>query len=148
MNQISHFHDGSNLYGSDQEDARDLRELRGGLMKTKVVAHGKGLLPQETGELEGEECQIDKRKQEREEKKCFTAGDSRSNEQPGLTVFHTVWVREHNRLARQLGYLNPHWDDERLYQESRRIVIAEIQVWWSAGHDDIITRDLTIDCST
>ena len=55
MNQISHFHDGSNLYGSDQEDARDLRELRGGLMKTKVVAHGKGLLPQETGELEGEE---------------------------------------------------------------------------------------------
>ncbi|CAB4055353.1 PXDN [Lepeophtheirus salmonis] len=36
-------------------------------------------------------------------------------------------MNEHNRVARSLEGVNPHWDEETLYQEARRIVSAEIQ---------------------
>jgi peroxidase len=55
------------------------------------------------------------------------SGEIRVNEQLVLTCMHTLMAREHNRVASKLGEINPHWDDETIYQESRRVVIAEIQ---------------------
>ena len=40
---------------------------------------------------------------------------------------HTLWVREHNRIATNLKLLRPYADDETLFQEARKIVIAELQ---------------------
>jgi len=58
---------------------------------------------------------------------CNAAGDDRASENPALLSMHTLFTREHNRVATQLAKLNPGWNDERLYQEARRIVIAQIQ---------------------
>ena len=40
---------------------------------------------------------------------------------------HTVWMNEHNRVAEELARKHRSWNDEKLFQEARRIVIAEYQ---------------------
>lgn len=57
----------------------------------------------------------------------YSTGDDRSTIVPTLGATHILFAREHNRIARILHYLNPHWSDERLFQEARKIVAAQIQ---------------------
>ena len=58
---------------------------------------------------------------------CFIAGDVRSNEQKALVSFHSLFLREHNRIARKLKIINNNWDGERVYQETRKIIGAVFQ---------------------
>ena len=58
---------------------------------------------------------------------ALSAGDGRVNQQPLLVTLQTIWLREHNRVAQRLAQLMPDRDDEFLFQEARRIVVAEMQ---------------------
>ena len=79
MNQITHFLDSSNVYGSDEEDVKNVREYKGGLLRTYKPDGPKterSLLPQE-GEEGKDECQIEENQQTGpENRKCFVAGES------------------------------------------------------------------------
>lgn len=103
-NTLTAYIDGSMVYGSDKATADSLRSFAGGKLRTSEG----NLLPKNASG-------------------GFVAGDERANENPALTSMHTVWLREHNRIADQLAAKNPSWSDEKLYQEARRTVVAEIQ---------------------
>ena len=71
------------------------------------------------------------------------AGDERVNEHPGLSMIHTMMAREHNRIAAQLKTINNHWDQEKVFQETRRIVVAEIQhITYSEFLPRVLGRDM------
>lgn len=44
---------------------------------------------------------------------------------PGLGMYATIWLREHNRVCDILKAAHPHWDDEQLFQTARLIIIGE-----------------------
>lgn len=125
LNQLTSYLDASQVYGYDDDLARDLRDLTTdhGLLREGPTFPGrKPLLPYASGQF------VDCRRNPLESSiNCFVAGDIRANEQVGLLAMHTIWLREHNRIARQLREMNPHWNGEKLYQEARKIVGAEMQ---------------------
>ena len=125
INQITSYIDGSMIYGSSQERADLLRNRtasKGLLKKGLQSSTGLYYLPFDT--TSAVECA---QGNNTGRSPCFLAGDVRVNEQVGLTTMHTIWYREHNRVANHLSTLNPQWDEETLYQETRRIVAAQWQ---------------------
>ncbi|XP_028652751.2 peroxidasin isoform X1 [Erpetoichthys calabaricus] len=125
INQLTSYIDASNVYGSsdhESEEIRDLASQRGLLRQGIVQRSGKPLLPFATGPPT--ECMRDENESPIP---CFLAGDFRANEQLCLTAMHTLWFREHNRIATELLRLNPHWDGDTIYHETRKIVGAQMQ---------------------
>ncbi|XP_053605798.1 chorion peroxidase [Plodia interpunctella] len=116
MNGATHFPDLSHLYGTTGEKLTKLRGP-GGLLRT-FVDYGRELPPL----TEKQECMATKNGAA-----CFESGDGHGNQIISLTVLHTIFTREHNRIARALARLNPDWNDETVFLETRRIVQAQFQ---------------------
>ncbi|CAB4069637.1 PXDN [Lepeophtheirus salmonis] len=108
FNIITSYVDASNVYGSDSTRLRSLRDDNNYLLKTTKSATGKELLPKNAA---GD----------------YIAGDVRATVIPGLAAMHTLFVREHNRIANQILKEFPTMDKETIFEEARRIVGAENQ---------------------
>ena len=123
-NAISTWIDGSVLYGSSQATTDWLRTFEDGRMKISENPYG-DLLPVAKDDdntappMSFAGFSADVR---------FIAGDSRANEHIALMALHVLFLREHNRLADQIGEINPDWSDEEIFQMARKLVAAQIQV--------------------
>ena len=144
INQITSYIDASNVYGSDDEKAEHLRAGFGGFLLTSDAVNNLrdgtgGFLPfnfEVNGEfLENASPPTTGTGVTLDPDDLFVAGDVRSNEQPGLTAFHTLFLLEHNfqarRIAQQLRLdaddLADAKVDEYVYQLARATVAAEVQ---------------------
>uniref|UniRef100_A0A915DHV2 peroxidase n=1 Tax=Ditylenchus dipsaci TaxID=166011 RepID=A0A915DHV2_9BILA len=114
--KISPFVDGSQIYGSSSKDLHKFREGRTGMLKMSRF-NSQMVLPFDQSKCSGEsQCTA-----------SFVAGDIRANLFLGLSSMHILFAREHNRLAAELQRLNAAWSGDRVFQEARKIVGAEIQ---------------------
>jgi hypothetical protein len=116
VNTVTHWWDGSQIYGSSEAEDRRLREGEGGRMTL-----ADGMLPEETQEgLEGVDMT-----------------GFNDNYWVGLSLLHTLFVKEHNAIADHLAAAYPEWDDERLFLTARLVnaaLMAKIHtVEWTPG---------------
>lgn len=117
-NEITSWIDGSMVYGSSADRNAALRQAGTPFLRMS----GGDLLPFNSDRLMNANGFV------ADPSTLFLAGDIRANEQLGLTVMHTLFVREHNRLAQNILNNNPSIDVDAAYERARRLVIGKIQV--------------------
>jgi hypothetical protein len=104
-NEVSHWWDGSQIYGSDQATQNRLRSFKDG--KIAVVESGPraGMLPIDP---------VDN---------VEMAGFKR-NWWLGIDLMHQIFVREHNAIAERLKASYPNWTDQELFDHARLVNVA------------------------
>ncbi|CDF33619.1 Animal heme peroxidase homologue [Chondrus crispus] len=124
INLQSSFIDASHVYGCHRERLKPLRTFKDGQLRVGLThENGEHLLPKNAVSEIGRKVENAQSSSDNH----FVAGDIRANEQPVLTSLHTLFMREHNRLARMLVESFPCWQDEKVFQYSRKIVASQIQ---------------------
>ena len=100
INSVTGWLDGSQVYGSTAAVAASLRGSGGHLL------------------VENNSLPVVNRQ--------FLAGDVRAAENPALTALQVLFVREHNWQVDRLQDAHPNWGEDKLYEEARAVVTAEL----------------------
>ncbi|XP_078081143.1 eosinophil peroxidase-like [Mustelus asterias] len=133
INMQTSFIDASSIYGNTESQAKKLRDLTNdqGLLMVNPTFLDNNLkyLPFKNHRQKNS-CAVTHNSSSCSgvSVPCMLAGDDRANENLGLLCFHTLFLREHNHIARELKKLNPHWSGETIYQEARKIIGAFQQI--------------------
>ncbi|MEE3850267.1 peroxidase family protein [Gordonia sp. LSe1-13] len=98
---VSHWWDGSQIYGETQEYADAIRSRQGG----RITLDADGLPPIETEDLLDPEGQA-------------------SNFWVGLALLHSLFLAEHNAIADRLAEAYPAMTDQQLYDTARMVNAA------------------------
>ena len=129
-NESTHEVDLSQLYGLRSDVTRMLRDPYNPMLLASQGEPGEELPPAlyddkgvrlkrfETLRTIGEKHDTVARSQ------LLAMGSDAGNTQIGFALFNTLFLREHNRLARELAEANPKWDEDRVFAAARSVLTA------------------------
>lgn len=138
-NTSNHHIDLCNVYGLTRKQTNLLRSFEGGTLKTQRLQRSDGVEEEyplfyyadpESGtvdpQFEGLYVVLgsEERLPPHLKARLFAMGVDRANVQIGYVMLTTLCLREHNRLCGTLAEHYPDWDDERLFQTARNVVIV------------------------
>jgi prostaglandin-endoperoxide synthase 2 len=130
-NSSNHEIDLNQIYGLDDAATSCLRTFDGGLLKSRIVNGGE-FPPMlcEQGKIKNEFSALRVIRFEEltdaQRDTLFVTGSDRGNSQVGFTMLTVLFLREHNRVAGLLAARHRDWDDERLFQTTRNIIIVQV----------------------
>lgn len=110
----------SHIYGNDVKTQQLLRHFTDGKLKYQIINDEMYPASIETTPVPNiypENIPKDQR---------FALGHPFYGILPGLFAYATIWLREHNRVCDVLKSQHPTWDDERLFQTTRLIILGEM----------------------
>ena len=127
INAITPYIDASNVYSADVDVAMMLREKVGGRLRVGPphAPGAKPSLPLFTLEELADSPFLTQCPPPNTA--CYGGGDFRANVLVPLTIMHTIWLREHNRIVAELARLDSTMTDEELYQTARKIIGGVMQ---------------------
>ncbi len=138
-NESNHEIDLCQIYGVGEEQTSQLRARDGGRLKSQII-NGEEFpvfLFEETAGGLAVKSEFDRlytptnfmrvfdQAPEAHKRNAFAVGLEHGNSTVGNTLMNTLFLREHNRIARLLAAAHPDWDDEeRLFQTARNVCIV------------------------
>ncbi|KAI9138692.1 heme peroxidase [Paraphysoderma sedebokerense] len=123
----SGFIDVQQIYGYTEERAKQMRSFAGGKFKMELIRNEEtgveGWFPPRNLDAEFP-TQAEVPVKGRNTTSLFQLASRRNSILPQVQAFSVLWMREHNRLADELARQHPDWDDNRIFEEARKWVIA------------------------
>lgn len=126
-NNSTHEIDLCQIYGLTEQATQELRARELGLLQSQMI-NGEEYPPYlyADGTKRFQSITVAREEQVPAQRRgeLFAIGTDTANVQIGHVMLNVLFLREHNRIARELHREHPTWDDERLFETARSILIV------------------------
>lgn len=132
-NDSNHEIDLMQIYGLTPDVTEQLRQHEEGLLKSQMINGEEyppyaydagGTKKPEFSKVPDAPTKLRPDFSPEELSKFFAVGSDTANLQLGFVLMNVLFFREHNRVARVLAEKYPGWDDDRLFETARNVLIV------------------------